>query len=446
MIGFIGLSHLGIVSSIAAASKGFAVCAYDPDSGLCEKLAQGEFPVYEPDLADLYGSHRERISFSSDKSGLAACRLIYLSIDIRTDEQNQSDLSVLRDLFANVVDSIPEHCCLVVLSQVPPGFTRQLYTTHRSLIEQRGIRLYYQVETLIFGVAVARALSPERVIVGCIDSGDELPMQYAELLAAFGCPVLKMRYESAELAKISINVCLVATISAANTLAELCEAVGADWYEIIPALKSDKRIGPYAYLTPGLGIGGGNLDRDLATVCQLGDKMGTDTGVIEAFQGNSRHRRDWVLRVLREEVVALIAKPVVAVWGLAYKAGTRSTKDSPALHLIRNIAECEIRYYDPQVVEDIDGGHNTRSDNAIEACQGADVLVVMTPWDEFAGIDLSEVGSRMNRKIIIDPYRIIDDEVSKGLGFKHIRLGESVAAIGTAGIVVAETEQGEKSE
>src|SRR3546814_8196037 len=122
-------------------------------------------------------------------------------------------------------------------------------------LRQPGRSLIYQVETLIFGRAIERALHPERYIVGLADPDMALPAAYEAYLAAHGAPpVLKMRYESAELAKISINMCLVSAVSTANTLAELCERVGADWRAIVPALQLDRRIGPPAYLSAGLGI------------------------------------------------------------------------------------------------------------------------------------------------------------------------------------------------
>ena len=135
---------------------------------------------------------------------------------------------------------------------------------------------FYQVETLIFGAAVKRAMEPERFIVGALDPSAALPESYASFLKAFGCPVLVMRLESAELAKIAINFFLVSTVCTTNTLAELCESIGADWGEIAPALRLDRRIGPHAYLKPGLGIAGGNLERDLVTV--------------QGSRGQARHR------------------------------------------------------------------------------------------------------------------------------------------------------------
>ncbi len=206
-------------------------------------------------------------------------------MDVSTDDYGLSDLEPINEMI-NLMDALLRSATvMVILSQVPPGFTRALLSPGRLL--------HYQVETLIFGRAVERACFPERYIVGCADPGEPLPPALAHFLGSFGCPILPMRYESAELAKISINMCLVASVSVANTLAEICERIGADWAEIVPALRLDRRIGQYAYLSPGLGISGGNLERDLATVLRVADQHTTDGGVVSAFVANSRHRKDW---------------------------------------------------------------------------------------------------------------------------------------------------------
>src|SRR6185295_6857324 len=127
---------------------------------------------------------------------------------------------------------------LVLMSQVPPGFCRTLATR----LDPR-LRLFYQVETLVFGNAVARAIHPERFMTGCANPKEGLPDVLRNYLEAFGCPILPMRFESAELCKIAINCFLVSSVTTSNTLAEICENTGADWYEIAPALRLDKRIG-----------------------------------------------------------------------------------------------------------------------------------------------------------------------------------------------------------
>src|SRR5262249_44268880 len=162
-------------------------------------------------------------------AALAACELVVFARDVATDDQGRSDLGPLRTLIDHATPHTRADAVLVVLSQVPPGFTRAL---REQSAEQGGGRprnWYYQVETLVFGRAVERALHPERFIVGCADPTAPLPPAFKNVLDAFDCPLLPMRFESAELTKIAINMCLVSSVSVANTLAELCEAIGADW-------------------------------------------------------------------------------------------------------------------------------------------------------------------------------------------------------------------------
>src|SRR5438309_22206 len=334
MTGFIGLSHLGIVYSLATAARGFEVLGFHPDGALCDKLNDGNFPVAEPGLTELFQSNRSRIRFSNSAAELAGCDPVFVSLDVATDQANRSDLGALNRLIDSVAANISETATVVILCQVPPGFTRSL----KSALTCRGVKwgdhLFYQAETLVFGNAVERALHPERFIIGCADPRTRLPKSYADWLSAFGCPLLPMRYESAELAKMAINLFLVSTVATTNTLAELCEKLGADWSEIAPALRLDKRIGPDAYLSPGLGIAGGNLERDLITVKQLSGEYGAEAGVVDAWLRDSQYRCDWALRKVHALVLSATEDPSLAIWVLAYKANTNSTKNSPALALI----------------------------------------------------------------------------------------------------------------
>jgi UDPglucose 6-dehydrogenase len=266
-IGFAGMTHLGIVSAIAAAARGFTVRGYDADASVVERFKRRDLPILEPDLDRLLAANRDRISFSSRASDLIGCDVVYIAADAPTDDEGESNLGPIAQLIGQAADNLRDDAILVLLCQIPPGFTRAITAVPHD-------RLFCQVETLVFGRAVERALNPERFIVGCANPTRPLPRRYREILEAFGCPVLPMGYESAELAKISINCCLVASITVANVLAELSESIGADWAEIVPALRLDRRIGAHSYLSPGLGIAGGNLERDLRTVVDIARECG----------------------------------------------------------------------------------------------------------------------------------------------------------------------------
>ena len=211
-------------------------------------------------------------------------------------------------------------------------------------------RLFYQVETLVFGRAVERATRPERYIVGLRGSRQAAAQAFATLLGAFGCPILPMRYESAELAKIAINCCLVASVTVANTLAELSRADRRRLERDRAGAQARRRgSGEHAYLAPGLGLAGGNLERDLATITAAAEATGSRGGRHRAFVANSRHRRDWATRVLHSEVLLASRDALIGILGLAYKENTHSTKNSPSLALISTLAPWRLKVYDPVV-------------------------------------------------------------------------------------------------
>jgi len=416
VIGFAGMTHLGLVSGISAAEKGFEMVLFDPAEARIAALQKRQLPVSEPQLDHLLHKNEGRITFSADPAVLKRCDVIYVAPDVPTDDTGASDLGPIDRLLERVFEAARQDAVIVVLSQVPPGFTRAR--------QRPGRTLYYQVETLIFGRAVERALYPERYIVGCADPSQPLPPPYRSLLEAHGCPILPMRYESAELAKISINFFLVSSVTTSNVLAEVCEQIGADWSEIVPALRLDKRIGQHAYLTPGLGIAGGNLERDLATVIRFADQLGTDAAPVRAWIANSRHRRDWALRTLHREVLARVDDPVIAVLGLAYKQDTHSTKNSPSIALLGSLLPFRVRLFDPLVpATEAPNPRRHASKSELEACEGADVLVIMTPWGQFKKLEPKEIAARLRGKIVLDPYAVLDAAACRAAGLAYHTLG-----------------------
>jgi len=424
MIGFIGLSHLGLNYGLATAAKGFGVVAYDSDATLAARCAAGNFPIEEPGFKELFAANRARLRYTADAAQLAQCDLVFYALDIRTNDRNESDTGPLTKLIHDSAPALAAGATVVLLSQVSPGYTRSLIADLAKRPEVKTRTFYYQVETLIFGAAVQRAMEPERYIVGSADPAAPVPARFAEWHAAFKCPVLVMRFESAELAKIAINFFLVSTVTTTNTLAEVCETIGADWNEIAPALRLDKRIGPHAYLRPGLGIAGGNLERDLVTVRGIAARHGTDDRVIAAWQANSVYRRDWALRRIHRELLGKVRDPLLAVWGIAYKQDTHSIKNSPSVELLRALPGVRIRAQDPAAKLPGTGcDHVTVADNPLAVLEGADALVVMTPWKLYAGISAADIQARLKGKLVIDPNAILDEKACRAAGLDYHRLG-----------------------
>jgi UDPglucose 6-dehydrogenase len=418
IIGFAGLTHLGLNSAVATASMGFSVVGYHNDASMVALLNSGKPHVLEPQLPELMEKHQENLSFSTELSSLASCDIVYIAVDVPTDDNGKSDLKPIKEMIDRAATVMRKEASLVILCQVSPGFTRTLkWPTDQ---------LYYQVETLIFGRAIERALYPERFILGCEDPHQPLRPELLKYLESFDCPILPMRYESAELAKIAINMCLVASVTTANTLAEICEHIGADWSEIVPALLLDKRIGQHAYLKPGLGIAGGNLERDLATVLSYSEKHQTDGGVVSAWVDNSKHRKNWPWETLNELVLTKIKQPKIAILGLTYKENTHSIKNSPSIALLNKIQGHSIAAFDPAAEMDVVGQDIVRTEYAIDATEQADVLLVMTPWPEFHNLTAANLVKSMSGRVVIDPYQVLDGIDLVKNGFTYATLGEPI--------------------
>jgi len=401
-VGFAGMTHLGIVSSAAVAQKGIKTVCFDSNEKLINDLKVGNLPIVEPNLDELISTNGATQEFSSKLASLEQCDLIYIAPDIATDDFGNSDTSAINQLIEQIATVLSPKTTMVIISQVEPGFTRAL--KHPANLAHR----YYQVETLVFGQAVERATQPERYIIGCDNPNKPLCPHLEKVLSAFDCPILPMRYESAELAKISINFCLVSSISVANTLSEICEAIGADWSEILPALKLDRRIGQHSYLNPGLGIAGGNLERDLTTIERIGSAKQTDTRVVAAWKQNSLYRKNWAARTIHSQLLNANPNSTVAIWGLAYKENTHSIKNSPSIATIAQMSVTRLHLHDPVVSGNVLEHSNTEFfQSPLEALHEAVALMILTPWDEYKHFSSADVLSRMQGRIIIDPYRVL---------------------------------------
>ena len=424
-VGFAGLSHLGLVYGLATAAKGMKVCGFDPDKKLVADLRRAKFPVNEPGLESLWKENRPRVSWQANAEALADCGLIFFSLDVATDARDRSDTRPLEKLIRVTLPHLRPGSAVVLLSQVDPGFTRQKLLP---AAKGSGVNLFYQVETLVFGRAVERALHPERFIVGSSAPSDPLQEPLRRWHAAFGCPVLLMGLESAELCKIAINFFLVSSVCTTNTLAEVSSLAGADWSEIAPALRLDARIGPKAYLHPGLGVGGGNLPRDLQTLRRLAGRGKTDLSLVDGWLRCSGHHRDWATRSYMKVLRGAGIQPrraKVAIWGLAYKENTASVKNSPSLRFLQKAPAAQKRVFDPVARLPKKIRRVCQAGEMVEACRGADVLAILTPWPQFRKTDPRPALQVMKTRLVLDPYGVIPASRWKQMGATCVTLGRN---------------------
>jgi len=191
---------------------------------------------------------------------------------VAADVYDHDAVEVVNVLMPLALDDTHNKCPIIVLSQVPPGWTREWGEKHPNI--------FYQVDTIIMNNAVERMVHPEQIVVGCLKPAEPLPLDYQEYLLAFEAPVIKMSYESAELAKLAINHFLAVQVETTNVLSRVAEHIDADWNDVARVLHNDKRIGKYAYLRPG--EINQHLKRDVSTIDSLWRKV---LGISEKARG-----------------------------------------------------------------------------------------------------------------------------------------------------------------
>jgi UDPglucose 6-dehydrogenase len=261
------------------------------------------------------------------------------------------------------------------------------------------------METLIFGEGLERALKPERYVVGLSDESKALNLNYEEFLKQSNCPILKMSFESAELTKLSANFFLASTITTTNTLAALSSKLGANWNQIAESLRMDRRIGPFAYLNAGLGIGGTNIIRDLIGIRDMANTTGTESSIIDSMLINSEFSKNWLSSQLIE-VLQLIETPKIGILGLSYKQNTDSTIGSSGIKTAKIFSKSyPIYVYDPVIkknseLEDL----VFWAESAKEVIFGVDILVIAAAWPEFKSEEFRMSVKDSNIKYLIDPF------------------------------------------
>ncbi len=396
-----GMTHLGVCMSIAAHEWGLAVVGFDTNAERVAAIGRADFDAAEPGVVEFLRVASDRYVVTDDLTLAAEADLVLIAVDTRLDANGDNDDSEVVALLEVIASAVPASTPIVIASQVRPGFTR----AHRYLHGE----LYYFMETLIFGRGLERAQHPERYMVGRADPDVALPQVLQDFLSIPDCPLFLMSYESAELTKLAANYILSASITAANSLADLAPRLGANWREMEPALRADQRIGEKSYISAGLGIGGANLIRDLHGIKEMADRLGADSRMASLMIDHSSYMRHWVLRTMnsiRQEVDLR----QMAILGLAYKPGTESTRGSAGMDLI-DVFEHSLHLviHDPAVrLADRPAGSKVVSvSRAMSALAGSQAVAITTPWPEYAGI-VSGFLDSCGQVVVVDPYRMID--------------------------------------
>jgi UDPglucose 6-dehydrogenase len=425
----IGTGYVGLVTGVVFSDLGNEVVCVDKLEEKVARLRAGEMPIYEPGLEELVVRNVEegRLSFTTElDSAVRSSDIIFICVGTPPGPDGSTDMSQVEAAARGIAGAMDRYKVVVNKSTVPVGtgsFVRDVIETNRR--RNVDFDVVSNPEFLREGSAIQDALNPDRIVIGA--PNQVVAMKVLELYAPLERPMIITDVASAEMIKYASNAFLAMKISFANSIANICENVGADVVQVMKGVGSDKRIGA-PFLNAGLGYGGSCFPKDSTSLLHTARSVGYDFPLLDA---TIKTNEDQPLRFINRMQDALggFEGKTVAVWGLAFKANTDDMRDAKSLDVIRALVDggATVRAYDPiatdncrRMIPDI---RYCRS--AFEAAEGADALAVVTEWNEFKQINLEKLLSTMAGSTVFDGRNLYDPEKMRRLGFQYFAVGRA---------------------
>jgi UDPglucose 6-dehydrogenase len=420
-VAVIGAGYVGLTTAACLAHLGHDVIAADVVPEKVDALNNGHIPIVEDGLEEIVRTnlHEGRLRFVlGAKEAVVGAEFIFLCVPTPQGEDGSADMTYVQSAAAEIGPLISAQSVVINKSTVPVGST---HVVERAL-ERADVSVVSNPEFLREGSAVHDFLHPDRIVIGC--DSQEAAVRVTDLFDAIRAPLVITDPPTAETIKYASNAFLATKVSFVNAIANVCEAVGANVREVVLGMGYDKRIGSQ-FLRPGPGWGGSCFPKDSHALVRIAEEAGYD---FELLKGVIAVNEEQYARVAAR-VVALaggsVAAKRIAVWGLTFKAGTDDLRDSPALEVIARLvkAGAKIRAYDPTQSGPLDGIEVAK--DAYGACDDAEVLVILTEWDEFRWLDLGLVRVRMAAPRLFDARAIIEPSAARRAGFTYGGIGIS---------------------
>lgn len=447
-ISVIGAGYVGLTTAACLAQIGHDVFCSESDLGKLAQLEAGVMPLFEPHLEAVIRSVRNagRLGFGSTEEAIAWGEAIFICVGTPPLANGDADLSAIEGVARAIAKHASGYRLVIEKSTVPVQTGAQLQK-HLSVHSRNG--LSYDVasnpEFLREGTSVEDFLHPDRIVIG-VDSprAEGLLRQIYEPIIhqKFPCPIhsdcperkdpvfLATDTNSAELIKHASNSFLAMKISFINMVANLCEVVGADVTRVAQGMGLDPRIGA-AFLNPGIGFGGFCFPKDVQAFIRIAEKSGCDFSLLKEVEKINQHRVEHFIEKIRKELWVVRGKKI-AVWGLAFKPNTDDVRFAPSIAIVKALLAggASIRAYDPEAVEKARGivPEITYCDDAYQAAEGADAIVLLTEWEEFRKVDWSRLATLVERALIIDGRNALCSQEVAAHGFHYIGVGGVSAA------------------
>ena len=417
----VGAGYVGLTAAACFAELGHRVICTDVDRARIAALQRGEVPIHEPGLAELVraGLDDDRLSFVLGSAEAAACAdFVYLCVPTPAGPGGGTDLSFLEAAAAEIGPSLQPGAVVVNKSTAPAGTAAML----QHALGRTDVAVASNPEFLRQGSAVHDFLNPDRIVVGADDAA--VAERVAGLFAGLSAPVIITNSASAETMKYAANAFLATKLSFTNAVAALCEAMGADVNDVLAGMGHDPRIGR-DYLKPGPGWGGSCLPKDTRALIEAAAAAGYDFALLRSVVAANDAQFDRIVGKIAQRVALAGAR--IAMLGLAFKAGTDDTRESPALEIARRLAGAGavVQAFDPAVSASAAAaaiGVRLMGD-AYAACDGASALVVATEWDEFRRLDFSRIAPVMVQRHVVDTRNMLDRSALERLGFTYSGVG-----------------------
>jgi len=426
----IGTGYVGLVVGACLAEMGNTVACGDVDEEKISLLQNGHSPIFEPGLEPLITRNQAdgRLSFSTDiGSAIRTSRVIFIAVGTPSMADGSSDLSAIYAVAEAIGENMNDEKIVITKSTVPVGTTHHL----RGLIAARTSTPFHvcsNPEFLKEGRAVDDFMHPDRIVIGTeTDHAREVLAELYEPFVRTGKPVLFMDILSSEITKYAANAMLAVRISFMNQMAALCDEVGADVREVRGGMASDPRIGP-EFLFAGTGYGGSCLPKDVRAIVKSGADHGLDLSLPRAANEWNESWKETVTTRLFAELGDDLSDRRLAVWGLAFKAGTDDVREAPSLTVLPRLltAGARIRAHDPEALE------TAREqlppaielfDDQYDVCDGADALLILTEWSQYRRPDFPRLKELLTRPLIVDGRNLYERKQMQREGFTYLCIG-----------------------
>lgn len=448
-IAVVGSGYVGLVAGACFADLGHDVILVDNDERKLAALRNGQVPIHEKFLPELLSRHRgQRLTFSDDlQETVRLSSVIFVAVGTPPTESGEADLSYVESVAREISGGINDYKVVVEKSTVP------VYTSEwvRKIILRNGadsemFDVASNPEFLREGTAVTDFLFPDRIVIGCdsersaevlreiyepitsgtyYQRGDAIPQPDRATIPA---PIIVTSTKSAELIKHASNAFLALKISFINAVACVCESVGANVNQVVHGIGTDSRIGP-RFLNPGIGYGGSCFPKDVMAFRAVARESGYEFRLLDEVMRINEEQRQRFLRKIRSALWTLRGKNL-GVLGLAFKGGTDDIRESPAVFLVQALLQegSKVTAYDPAAMErtrELMNSGLKYANSPYEAAHGADALLILTEWEEFANLDLPRLRQELRYPIVIDGRNLYDPDVMAAQGFTYYSVGRA---------------------